>query len=125
MARGPRKTTPEKKPIEQYEHKGKKRLNNPPVGLVTPTTDREEPKKTYSYDPHLEPQLIWAGKKERTSFELPSVSLHVHERIDPRTIIEAVKKKNGGPQMSLFQDPTENPPLREAIEFYKHKHNWS
>jgi hypothetical protein len=29
-----------KKPIEQYEHPDKKRLNNPPVGLVTPATDR-------------------------------------------------------------------------------------
>ena len=28
-----------KKPIEQYEHPDKKRLNNPPVGLVTPATD--------------------------------------------------------------------------------------
>ncbi len=28
-------------------------------------------------------------------------------------------------QMSLFQSPEENPPIREAIEFYKHKHNWS
>jgi adenine-specific DNA-methyltransferase len=27
--------------------------------------------------------------------------------------------------MSLFQSPGENPPLREAIEFYKHPHNWS
>jgi adenine-specific DNA-methyltransferase len=125
MARAPKKTTSEKKPIEQYEHKGKKRLNNPPVGLVTPETDNEEPKKTYRYDPHLDPQLIWAGKNERTSFEVPSISLHVHERIDPRTIVEAVKRKNGGPQMSLFQNPAENPPLREAVEFYKHKHNWS
>ena len=125
MARAPKKTTPDKKPIEQYEHKGKKRLNNPPVGLVTSETDKEEPKKTYSYDPHLDPQLVWASKKERNSFEVPSVSLHVHERIDPRTIIEAVKRKNGGPQMSLFQNPAENPPLREAVEFYKHKHNWS
>ena len=125
MARAPKKATPDKKPIEQYEHKAKKRLNNPPVGLVTPETDKEEPKKTYSYDPHLDPQLVWAGKKEHTSFDVTSVSLHVHERIDPRTIIEAVKKKNGGPQMSLFQEPVENPPLREAIEFYRHKHNWS
>lgn len=125
MVRGPKKATSEKKPIEQYEHKNTKRLNNPPVGLVTPATDKEGPKKTYSYDPHLDPQLVWAGKKEHTSFDVTSVSLHVHERIDPRTIIEAVKKKNGGPQMSLFQDPVENPPLREAVEFYKHKHNWS
>lgn len=117
----------DKKPIEQYDHKGKKRVNNPPVGLVTPETDQETGKKTYAYDPHLDPQLQWAGKTEHTVFEVPTVSLHVHERIDSRTIIEAVRKKNGGKylQRSLFAAPEENPPLREAIEFYKHKHNWS
>lgn len=117
----------DKKPIEQYDHKGKKRVNNPPVGLVTPELDLEKGKKVYAYDPHLDPQLQWAGKAEHTSFEIPTVSLHVHERIDPRTIIEAVRKKNGMhyDQMSLFNSPEENPPLREAIEFYKHPHNWS
>lgn len=115
------------KPIEQYQHKDKERVNNPPVGLVTPETDKEGPKKKYLYDPHLDPQLVWAGKAEHTSFEVPTVSLHVHERIDPRTIIEAVRKRNGEPQrqMSLFEFAGENPPLREAIEFYKHKHGWS
>ncbi len=44
---------PRKRPIEQYEHKGKKRVNNPPVGLVTPDTDPDLGKKTYAYDPHL------------------------------------------------------------------------
>ena len=52
--------------------------------------------------------------------------MHVHERIDPRTIIEAVRKKNGSdPQPSLFASLEENPPIRQAIEFYKHKHGWS
>ncbi|MBL7179935.1 MAG: site-specific DNA-methyltransferase [Desulfobacterales bacterium] len=116
-----------KKPIEQYDHKGKKRVNNPPVGLVTPDTDKETGKKTYAHDPHIDPSLQWAGKAEHTSFEVPTVSLHVHERIDPRTIIEAVRKTNGPKpqQLSLFATPEENPPIREAIEFYKHKHNWS
>lgn len=118
---------PEKKPIEQYDHKGKKRVNNPPVGLVDAQTDKVESKKTYAYDPHLDPQLVWAGKAERTSFQVPTVSLHVHERIDPRTIIEAVRRQNGQQpvQGSLFTTPEENPPLREAIEFYRHSHNWS
>src|ERR1035438_10529683 len=116
----------EKKPIKSYTHKGKKRANNPPVGLVTPETDPDEGKKPYAYDPHLDPQLTWAGKKEHLAFQVPTVSLHVHERIDPLTIIEAVKRKNGArEQMSLFSSPEENPPLREAIEFYRHKHNWS
>ena len=119
--------TSDKKPIEQYEHKDKSRCNNPPVGLVNPVNDPEEGKKTYSYDPHLDPQLIWAGKAEHTSFEIPTVSLHVHERIDPRSIIESVRKRNGEPkrQASLFEFEGENPPLREAIEFYKHKQDWS
>src|ERR1035437_2352428 len=122
-----RKTPGGKRPVEQYDHKAKKRANNPPVGLVDAKSDAAEGKKTYAYDPHLDPTLIWAGKAERTSFEIPTVSLHVHERIDPRAIIEAVRKKNGSnyAQLSLFGSKTENPPLREAIEFYKHAHNWS
>lgn len=120
------KQIPTKKPIEQYEHPDKKRKNNPPVGLVTPETDKDGGKKTYAYDPHLDPKLDWAGKAEHTSFEVPTVSLHVHERIDPRTIVEAVRRKNGrNVQTSLFESLSENPPLREAIDFYKHEHNWS
>ena len=58
---------------------------------------------------------------------MPTVSLHVHERIDPRSIIEAVRKQNGEDfvQGSLFSQLDENPPIREAVEFYKHKLNWS
>jgi len=32
-------STSNKKPIEQYEHKDKVRVNNPPVGLVNTDTD--------------------------------------------------------------------------------------
>jgi adenine-specific DNA-methyltransferase len=117
-----------KRKIENYTHREKKRVNNPSVGLVTPETDKDlGEKQTYAYDPHIDPSLQWAGKAERTSFEIPTVSLHVHERIDPRSIIEAVRKKNGENfvQGSLFSTTEENPPLREAVDFYKHKHNWS
>jgi adenine-specific DNA-methyltransferase len=121
-----KKASGKKKNIEQYDHKGKKRVNNPPVGLVTPDTDKDTgTKQQYKYDPHLDPQLVWAGKAEHTSFQVPTRSLHVHERIDPKTIIEAVRKKNGQQQPGLFDSLDENLPLREAIEFYKHAHNWS
>jgi adenine-specific DNA-methyltransferase len=120
---------PNKRPIEQYDHKSKTRVNNPPVGLVTPKTDPlATTHKTYAYDPHLDPQLQWAGKKEHLSFDVPTVSLHVHERIDPRTIIEAVRKRNGNGrpiQGYLFETKEENPPLRDAIDFYRHPHGWS
>jgi len=123
-----RKKSKPKRPIESYEHKDKERINNPPVGLVTPETDPDAGKKnTFVYDPHIDPQLQWSGKAEHTSFDVPTVSLHVHERIDPRSIIEAVRKQNGADkkQMTLFESLDENPPLRQAIEFYQHAHGWS
>jgi len=126
MARA--KTNGNKREIESYDHRNKRRVNNPPVGLVTPDTDPDAgARKAYAYDPHLDPQLQWAGKAEHMSFEVPTVSLHVHERIDPRSIIEAVKKRNGGKEMQrlLFDLAEQNPPLREAVEFYKHAHSWS
>ena len=72
-----------KRNIENYAHTDKERVNNPPVGLVTPDTDKDAGKTSYTYDPHLDPQLVWAGKAEHTSFDVPTVSLHVHERSDP------------------------------------------
>ena len=72
-----------------------------------------------------EPYLNWAGKAERISFEVPTVSLHVHERIDPKRIIQEVHKESDdeGEQLSLFAQTKK--PLREAIEFYKHKEGWT
>src|SRR5438105_2384930 len=116
MTRRRKPTVPENKPIEQYTHADKDRINIPPVGLVTPDTDKDSGKQQYQYDPHLDPQLNWAGKAERTSFEVPTVSLHVHERIDPRTLLEAVRARNGNgramEQLPLFRRPEENRPLR-------------
>ena len=115
------------KPIEQYDHADKARANNPQVGLVTPSSDPDKgERRRYEYDPHLDPQLQWAGKAEHTSFDVPTQSLHVHERIDPRTIVEAVRKHSGdaGRQKSLF-DQERKIPLRNEIEFYQHSHNWS
>lgn len=79
------------------------------------------------------PYLNWTGKAERTSFEVDTVSLHVHERIDPATILAAVQKnmKNSKGQSSpqfqpdLFHAPFENLPLRDAIAFYKHERDWA
>ena len=69
MARGKKDA---KRKIDNYVHTGRERLNNPPVGLVTPDTDKDMGKTTYAYDPHLDPQLVWAGKAEHTSFKVPN-----------------------------------------------------
>ncbi|MDP1690670.1 MAG: site-specific DNA-methyltransferase [Burkholderiaceae bacterium] len=80
------------------------------------------------------PYLAWTGKAERTSFEVDTVSLHVHERIDPASILAAVRKRLNDTkagkaqppaQMGLFSAPFEDVPLRDAIDFYKHERGWS
>ena len=114
--------------LTQYTFEGEKRLNIPQTGLVSAGTDPINGKKTYMFDPHLDPELQWAGKTEGTSFEVDTVSLHVHERIDPLTIIEAVSNKEQDTQRNLFyyfEEPENNLPIREAIEFYKHSEGWS
>ena len=116
------------KSIEIYKHETQKRKNNPQVGAVTSETDSPKVKtKKYKYDPNIDPKLQWAGKAERLSFEVPTVPLHIHEKIDPRSIIETVRNRNSVDyeQMSLFHDPTEKKPLEKEIEFYKHEKLWS
>ena len=46
-----------KRTIENYAHPDKERANNPPVGLVTPQTDKDAGRTTYAHDPHIDPQL--------------------------------------------------------------------
>jgi len=78
------------------------------------------------------PYLNWAGKAERTSFEIDTVSLHVHERVDPATILANARKRLKGEkagevwrQADLFAAPFENLPLRQAVDFYRHEKGWS
>ncbi len=114
--------------VDQYIFDKEKRRNNPPVGLVTPGTDPDQPNKKYAYDSRLDPQLQWYGKQENSEFEVNTVSLHIHERIDPITIIEKTMQQKESVQQTLFhyfETPENNPPLRDAIEFYKHDQNWS
>ena len=55
-------------PVEDYEHSDAHRLNNPPAGLAH--LDRDEtPVRTLQYDPHLDPQLMWAVNPHVWSFD--------------------------------------------------------
>ncbi|MCY1714019.1 site-specific DNA-methyltransferase [Caproiciproducens galactitolivorans] len=120
--------------IETYEHKDKKRKNNPPVGMAQHDTAPES-KKTYAFDPHIDPTLEWAGKKEGLSFDVPTSSIHIHESIKPHKIIgrvqnqysEALKGQLVG-QQSMFEAETPAERMRrrrESIEFYKHGVDWT
>ena len=75
-----------------------------------------------------EPYLNWAGKAEGTSFAVDTVSLHVHERVDPATILANARKRLKGEkageawrQADLFAAAFENLPLRQALDFYHHE----
>lgn len=111
--------------IDSYKHIDKTRKNNPPVGLVSAENDGVVLKKTYSYDPHFHPQLNWSGKAEHLSLEVDTVSLHVHERIDPYSIIEKLKGDQESTQQSLFESPKSKLSQKAVIEFYKHEQNWT
>ena len=114
--------------LGQYQHK-QKRANNPQVGLVSSELDTKPKKKTYQHDPYIDPTLSWAGKAEGLSFDVDTVSLHIHERIDPKRIIKQVLKKetnsNGNGQPSLFEQPSENFNTEKEFDFYSHTKNWS
>lgn len=114
--------------IETYDHKDKKRSNNPPVGMAQYDTAEEKEKK-YEFDPHIDPTLQWAGKAEGTSFAVPTSSIHIHESIKPHKIIKSVQtiEDSDAPlQLSLFDNPIDRMKLRrEAIEFYKHGKDWT
>lgn len=93
--------------------------------------NQEINKQKYDYDPHIDPQLNWAGKTEHTSFEVPTVSLHVHERIDPYSIIDAIKNPDTNlAESSVLEEEEEEKKERKSskdkkISFYQHKNNWS
>jgi adenine-specific DNA-methyltransferase len=107
-------------PVEDYEHSGAHRTNNPPAGLAH--LDRDEtPTKTLQYDPHLDPQMQWAGKTERSIAKIPAPSVHVHEELSAQKIVDSVRKQRL--QQRLF-DVAELDPAK-AVEFYKHDMNWS
>jgi adenine-specific DNA-methyltransferase len=78
------------------------------------------------------PYLNWTGKAERTSVAVDTVSLHVHERVDPATILANAARRLKGKepatqwrQPDLFAAPFENLPLRQALDFYHHEKGWS
>jgi len=92
MAR--KKKTETQIPVESYEHRDKQRVNNLPIGLLTPDTYPDAGrKKQYAYNPHLDPQLQWAGKVEHTSFEVPTGALPFESGNHNRVAVKIVDER--------------------------------
>lgn len=119
MAAGKRKAPAKQKRAQDYRH-GTTRPNNPEAGLQS--FDRKVATRVrYEYDPHLDPQLVWASKAEHTSFEVDTVSLHIHERISTQAVLRTLKHESA--QRNLFGDP--ELPLDRAVRFYEHEVGWT
>ncbi|GBC82944.1 hypothetical protein HRbin10_02082 [bacterium HR10] len=56
--------------VADFRRAEARRTNNPPAGIAPTYEARERQVQSYTYDPHLDPQLVWAGKAEHTSFEV-------------------------------------------------------
>ena len=108
--------------VQDYRFEDEKRRNIPDAGLASYYKEKRERRK-YEYDPHLDPQLIWAGKVEHGSFEVDTVALHIHERISSKAILKTVEKRELFKQLRLFGEP--DLPLDKRIEFYQHEMDWT
>lgn len=108
------------KEIADYRHEAASRLNNPTAALA-----REDvapvPKRRFEFDPHVAPELMWAGKAEEPHLEVDAPSIHVHERLSTDAILKAAQQENA--QVALFADPE----LERAkqVEFYEHEMGWA
>lgn len=63
-----KKSTPKEpgQELSTYLHP-EKRLNNPPVGLVTARSDGVEEKRRWAYDPHVDPALQFDPEGRKSS----------------------------------------------------------
>ena len=122
----PRKSSKKRISVEAYSHADKKRKNNPPVGLVSSQTDKLNGITKYAHDPHIDPYLSWAGKKEGNEVNVRNLSLHIHERIDSLRIIKSfLKEKELNQQATLFDAFEKKLTIGKAFEFYHHIQDWT
>lgn len=113
-------------PVASYKHEDKRvRIPTQEESVKLSAREKQPVKKKYEYDPSLDPQLIWSGKKEAgVEFEVASVPIYVQEKIAPEAIIARLKAgTNETSQMLLFGE-TAQEQFGKAVEFYKHEDNW-
>jgi adenine-specific DNA-methyltransferase len=65
--------------------------------------------------------MVWAGKAERASVNVPAPSVHVHEELSAQKIVGSVRRQRA--QQPLFDVGVLDP--ARAVEFYRHDMSWS
>ena len=135
MARGKKKQVidiDKLRDIDAYDYSDKKRPNNPPIGVAKDDVEPEK-KKTYSFDPNLDPTLEWAGKKEGVSFDVDTCAIHIHESIEPHKLLKnvmVINKDNDDLPGQGYLFPEYDPIQRmrnrnRALESYRHDVDWA
>src|SRR5262249_38667031 len=90
----------------------------------------------YARDESLDPQLVWSGKYppadeiDDTDLDLlaDDPPIYIQEKIDPRVLIENLRRTAARPQAEPALTPFETfDGLDEldAVEYYQHAANWS
>ena len=144
MAKQPKNTE-----IKTHIHDGETRTNIPTAELESLVRDaeakpvkvkytrRNNPKKNselYSRNRDLDPQLVWKGKDEEDlkSLSVDAVPIYVQEQIQPKVIIEEVKRQanktnveDGAGTPDLFADWVAELGPEDRIEFYQHDKKWT
>jgi adenine-specific DNA-methyltransferase len=72
------------------------------------------------------PFLNWSGKAERTSFDVPSLPLFIHERLSTRAILETLKGHKRDKQtdmFDLFGDP-QHSLTDQTLRAYEYQDEW-
>lgn len=127
----PKKKTPKPAPttaapVSSYKHdKTRVRIPTQEESVKLSRREKKPVKKTYAYDPSLDPELIWSGKQEAgTEFSVPTVPIYVQEHVAPEALIARLKSgASDDRQMLLFGETAEDQ-FQKAVEFYKHEDNW-
>src|SRR3990172_3493351 len=111
---------------ETYAHPESKSPLRPDVGLQAQFKQKKAPAQ-YAYDPSLAPQLVWAGKAERASFEVPPLPLFVHERLSTKAILETLKGHKRDKRLDFFDQLFGEPELSisdRILKAYEYQDNW-
>ncbi len=113
-------------PVTSYKHDStRKRIPTQEESVKLSKRDKQPVKKTYAYDPSLDPQLTWSGKREQgAEFHVPTVPIYVQEHVAPEALIARLKAGASDDRQMLLFGETAEEQFQKAVEFYKHEDNW-
>ena len=113
-------------PVTSYKHKDTRvRIPTQEESQALAPREKRPVKKIYEYDPSLDPQLTWAGKREQGSqFGVSTVPIYQQEKIAPEAIIARLKQGAALDTQLTFLGTTATEQFEKAVSFYEHEDNW-